>query len=323
MKINDEIYGGFTIKERVIIELIKSKPVQRLKRISQSGAAAYVIKGRNTNRYDHSIGVMLLLRKLNASIEEQIAGLLHDVPHTAFSHVVDHIFRSEEYDYHDKFHESIIFNSEIPIILEKYNYNTKYILNAKNFHLLERKCPDLCADRVDYALRDRLTMFKNNTNLKVYSNSLIVQNSEIIFNNRKSAINFALEYLEMADISWSSNFEGLLSEILAAAIKIAIDKKIISKQDLFNDDKYIFNKLHKSKNKKILEKLNLIKKDLEYTEDRENYDYFIKNKLRYADPKFIESNKIRRVSDVSKEFKSKLAKHKELINNGAYVRVLG
>lgn len=322
MKINDNIHGRFTIKDSVLIELIKSKPVQRLKGISQSGAAAYVIKGRNTNRYDHSIGVMLLLRKLNTSIEEQIAGLLHDVPHTAFSHVVDHIFRSEEYNYHDKFHESIIFSSEIPGILEKYSYNTKHIIDVKNFHLLERNAPDLCADRVDYALRDRLTMFKNSAKLKIYSNNLIVHNSEIIFNNSESAMNFAFDYLEMEERCWSSTFEGLLSEILAGAIKIAIDKNIISTRDLFNDDQYIFNKLHKSNNKKILEKLNLIKRDLKYREDKDNYDYFIKNKLRYVDPKFIELDKTRRVSDVSKKFKTKLAEHKELINNGAYVRIL-
>ena len=35
---------------------------------------------------------MLLIKKLGGSVEEQIAGLLHDVSHTAFSHVIDYVF---------------------------------------------------------------------------------------------------------------------------------------------------------------------------------------------------------------------------------------
>jgi HD superfamily phosphohydrolase len=34
---------------------------------------------------------MLLVRRLGASLEEQIAALLHDVSHTAFSHVIDSV----------------------------------------------------------------------------------------------------------------------------------------------------------------------------------------------------------------------------------------
>lgn len=35
---------------------------------------------------------MLLNRQLDASMEEQIVALLHDVSHTAFSHVIDYVF---------------------------------------------------------------------------------------------------------------------------------------------------------------------------------------------------------------------------------------
>lgn len=322
MKIYDKIYGSTVIDDNVLIELIKSKPVQRLKRISQAGASRYVLKGRDTNRYDHSIGVMILLRKLNASIEEQIAGLLHDVPHTAFSHVVDYVFRSEAHDYHERFHEEIVLNSAIPKILKKYNYDVNHIIHTENFPLLERDSPDLCADRLDYALRDRLAMFNDVNKLRDYVPMFIVKDSEIIFNNRQGAISFALDYLEMADLSWSSNFEGLLYEILAKAIKIALDKNIISEKELFTDDKFVFRKLKKSKDKEILSQLKLMNKNLKYVEDKDHYDYYIKNKLRYIDPKFTESNKIRRVSDASKEFNLKLETHKKLVKKGAYIRII-
>ncbi len=89
MIINDAIYGKYKINEPVLVELIKSRPMQRLKKIAQLGIPDRFYHIRGFSRFEHSLGVMLLLRKLNASLEEQAAGLLHDVSHTAFSHVVD------------------------------------------------------------------------------------------------------------------------------------------------------------------------------------------------------------------------------------------
>ena len=65
MKITDEIYGEFDINEEVLIELINCKTIQRLKGISSAGfyPAYPEISYKITNRYNHSIGVFLLLRK--------------------------------------------------------------------------------------------------------------------------------------------------------------------------------------------------------------------------------------------------------------------
>ncbi|MFP9052094.1 HD domain-containing protein, partial [Enterococcus faecalis] len=99
MEISDIIYGQHHI-DGVLEELIKSAPVQRLKGIYQGGASFLVNRKWNVTRYEHSIGVMLLIKKLGGTIEEQIAGLLHDVSHTAFSHVVDVVFENQAEDYH-------------------------------------------------------------------------------------------------------------------------------------------------------------------------------------------------------------------------------
>ena len=44
--------------------------------------------------FEHSLGVYLLLRRLGADRREQVAGLLHDISHTAFSHAVDFLISS-------------------------------------------------------------------------------------------------------------------------------------------------------------------------------------------------------------------------------------
>ena len=87
--INDEVYGKIEINEPILLELINSKEIQRLKNISQFGIPSEYYHMPSYSRYEHSMGVFLLLRKLNVDLKEQIAGLIHDISHTAFSHVID------------------------------------------------------------------------------------------------------------------------------------------------------------------------------------------------------------------------------------------
>ena len=127
MKIKDDIYGDFEI-EGVLEELINTKEFQRLKNIHQGGASYLVNPNWNVTRYEHSVGTMLLIKKMNGTIEEQIAGLLHDISHTAFSHVVDFALNKSNEDYHEEIYEKIIENSGIPEILIKHGYDYKDIL---------------------------------------------------------------------------------------------------------------------------------------------------------------------------------------------------
>ncbi|HUB93002.1 MAG TPA: HD domain-containing protein [Verrucomicrobiae bacterium] len=89
MTIDDRVYGSAEVNSNVLLDLINSQPVQRLKGIAQFGIPDEFYHKQNYSRYEHSVGVMILLQRLGASEEEQIAGLLHDVSHTAFSHVID------------------------------------------------------------------------------------------------------------------------------------------------------------------------------------------------------------------------------------------
>jgi HD superfamily phosphohydrolase len=126
MKINDIVYGEWEIED-VLGELLLSSPVQRLKRIHQGGASYLVNPKWNITRYEHSVGVMLLVKKLGGSMEEQIAALLHDVSHTAFSHVIDFVLERKNEDYHEMIFQSIVEKSIIPDILTKHGYNSQEV----------------------------------------------------------------------------------------------------------------------------------------------------------------------------------------------------
>ena len=165
MLYKDIIFGEFRIEEPVILELINSKSLQRLKGINQAGylPSLYGLKIKNLpflekeyNRFTHSLGVYLLLLKFGAPLEEQVAGLIHDVSHSAFSHIIDYVLEEgseTEHSYQDNVFVNFVRKSEIPQILEKYNLDLEYILDENNFPLKERELPDLCADRLEYSLR--------------------------------------------------------------------------------------------------------------------------------------------------------------------------
>src|SRR3989338_7855584 len=258
MKIKDPIYGEFEIKEPVLIELINSKPVQRLKNIDQNGLPKEYTDFPRCNRYDHSIGVMLILRKLGASVEEQIAGLLHDVAHTAFSHMIDWVIPNLNEDYHEKNHEKILMNSEIPGILKKYNFDINRIINVENYSLLENKIPDLCADRVEYSIRE-FYLWANPSKAKFCYSSLVNYNGKIILSSMKAAEIFAKTYLKCQKEYWSGTENKVQYYLFAKILKIALKEKIINTKDFYQDDNLIMKKLKESKNKNVEEIFSILK----------------------------------------------------------------
>jgi|SRR3989344_1173697 len=320
MKINDKIYGLVEIKDKVLIELINSKPIQRLKGIKQAGITGHIVKDRDYTRYDHSVGVMILLRKKQASLEEQIGGLLHDVSHTAFSHVVDFVYKTKEHNYHELFYEKIIRNSEIPSILKKHNFNLNRLLNENNFPLLEKEIPDLCADRIDYALRDLDSFYTNGKPVKFIA-SIVNKNDEFVFSDLETAKEFAFNFINLDEKIWANIREVAYFHIAADAIKIALENNILKEEDLFKQDNYVLDILKNSNNKKIKEKLSLLTPNLKVINSPKKYDFYSKTKLRYVDPKFIEDGQLKRLSDVDNLFKEKLKEHKALISNGYYIKI--
>ncbi|MBI5221579.1 MAG: HD domain-containing protein, partial [Candidatus Magasanikbacteria bacterium] len=103
----DRIYGQIEIIEPVILELLKTPQMERLKRVHQQGNYFIPFPEFDITRFEHSIGVMFLLRHFGAALAEQIAGLLHDLSHGPFSHVMDHLYNSTaNQDHQDSIHLS-------------------------------------------------------------------------------------------------------------------------------------------------------------------------------------------------------------------------
>lgn len=242
IKVNDPIYGTFELPQ-IFDDLLNSSAVKRLDKIHHSGAIFLVNPAICHTRLEHSIGVMLLIRMLGGTELEQIAGLLHDISHTAFSHVGDYVFDNVEETYHEQLYGAVIKGSDIPDILEKHGYRLEHLMQG-NFSILEQPLPDLCADRLDYTLRDSMhAKLITRQHARSFINHLAIQDDKIVVKGEANAewINHTFERLNR-DL-FNAPLYVYANQQLALLIREFLDKGEIEEKDLFRDDTYLLNKM--------------------------------------------------------------------------------
>lgn len=158
--IQDKIYGKHTISEPVIAELLRSPAVLRLEGIGLHGQTDLLGITHTVTRLEHSIGASLLVRKVGASVADQVAGLLHDISHTVLSHDVDGALSKPGESFHETQKSRYILTTELPQILIKYGFTDLKPFDEELYPLVEMPAPHLCADRLDYSLRDAVAFGK-------------------------------------------------------------------------------------------------------------------------------------------------------------------
>ncbi|MDP2841420.1 MAG: HD domain-containing protein [Candidatus Methanoperedens sp.] len=180
----DPIYGRVNLSELEHI-IINTPEMARLRRIQQLGLADLAFPGANHTRFEHSVGTLFIADKIARALglsEEEIvkvrlAALLHDIGHSAFSHVVESVLKrnpayqpvmnGKKFVNHEMFSRYIISNS----------FHTKQEIagrtgNASSFfsdiakmatgdidalpvpYLTQIISNDIDADRIDFLLRD-------------------------------------------------------------------------------------------------------------------------------------------------------------------------
>ena len=100
---SDPVHGFISIPRGLVLDLVASPEVQRLRRIRQLGIGHMVFPGAEHSRFGHALGAMALMHDALSSLSEkgtdisaeeiqaaQIAALLHDVGHGPFSHTLEH-----------------------------------------------------------------------------------------------------------------------------------------------------------------------------------------------------------------------------------------
>jgi HD superfamily phosphohydrolase len=312
-KVIDPLWGEVEFRHPVLWELAQSEPVQRLQGIALAGASQYLFPERRQHtRYEHSLGVMHILSVLRAGPDEQVAGLLHDIPHTAFSHTVDIVFPNSEYNYHERFQRDIIMRSAIPDILATHGVDLKAALEPDSFPLLERPLPDICADRIDYALRDlHGAGMVTAEEAARFLEQLVPTPDGLLVADKETALWFSRLFLQANHTFWTGRAEAGAYWALAGAIRRAYTTGAFSDTDLFSTDEEAMRKLRSIDDKIVQAYLALLQPGTPFYEAKADDPYFTTHmKQRAIDPLVRNPGREQalRLSQLSDEYARELRK---------------
>ncbi|GAA0487688.1 HD domain-containing protein [Salinibacillus aidingensis] len=165
----DPVHRYVHVRDRVIWDLIGTPEFQRLRRIKQLGTSFYTFHGAEHSRFNHSLGVYEIVRRILENFKEHpdwneeerllclTAGLLHDLGHGPFSHTFEKVF---DLDHEDFTREIILGDTNVNTILKRVHpdfpqdvadvigktYSNKLVVSLIS--------SQIDADRMDYLQRD-------------------------------------------------------------------------------------------------------------------------------------------------------------------------
>lgn len=174
----DPVHNYIHVQHQVILDLINTKEVQRLRRIKQLGTSSFTFHGAEHSRFSHSLGVYEITRRIcdifqrNYSVDKigvggwddserlvaLCAALLHDVGHGPFSHTFEHIFHTD----HEAITVEIITSPETEVyqVLNRVGAGFPEKVASVITHtypnpqVVQMISSQIDADRMDYLLRD-------------------------------------------------------------------------------------------------------------------------------------------------------------------------
>jgi len=244
MHYEDTLYGSVELPA-VVTDLLHTTPIKRLRGIHQGGAIVLADPAINHTRFDHSVGVMLLIWRLGGSLREQLAGLLHDVSHTAFSHLIDYVLDLAGEDYHEQRYEKVLAHPEIQTALSRHHLHYQDFLDLDQYTLLEQPLPSLAADRVDYTLRDlRQLGVLSAADIAWFLDGLRVHEGRIVMRSAAHARWFSEQYTYLTEHYFAGPQSQSANRFLRGLIRSHYEAGQLRLDDFHEDDAHLLARLH-------------------------------------------------------------------------------
>ncbi len=174
----DPVHNYIPVRYRVILDLINSPEMQRLRRIHQLGVANTVFQGAEHTRFTHSLGVYQVAQEICDNFAQNYpsqtpgdglwddserlvalcAALLHDIGHGAYSHTFEHIFNTD----HEAITRQILTSPDTTVnrvlrtVAPDFPEKVASVIDHSypNPQVVQMISSQIDADRMDYLLRD-------------------------------------------------------------------------------------------------------------------------------------------------------------------------
>lgn len=297
-----------------IKEISETAAIQRLKDVGMNCGCEYtsfpIFQGlQDASRFDHSVGVALIVWHFTKDIKQSVAGLLHDISSPTFAHVIDFLhgdYLTQEST--ESYTEEIIANSqEIQKCLRKLGLQTADVADYHLYPIADNDIPRLSADRLEYTLGNTVNykFASREKVMELYDNLIVGTNEdaqpEIMFTDKEKAIEFAHLALQCSKI-YVCDEDRYAMQSLSELLKECISRKIITEKDLYLTETEVISKLCSSEfGQQEWQKYcgyNKVSRTAELPESR-----IIHAKKRHINPLVMG---LGRVSEISKEYKNAL-----------------
>jgi hypothetical protein len=243
---------------------------------------------------------MILTRILGGSVIEQSAGLLQDISHTAFSHTVDYVYGDRSESFHESIFAMVMAASDIPDILSHHGLTWEHLFCPEHLIRIDIPAPSLCADRVDYTLRDLLRLgYISSEEAQQFVAALHFTNGVTAVEGVPLALKFVEWYRYLVSEVFMNALELFAHDELSRIIKLALENQVINAADLRETDDIIIAKIESS-NILGLELMRLrATRTVCTAENPESRRVF--SKARIVDPHVLVDKQVQRLSVLAPE----------------------
>jgi HD superfamily phosphohydrolase len=195
--------------------------------------------------------------------------------------------------------------SDIPAVLSRHGEDWTDFLDDQRFPLLEHPSPRLCADRLDYFLRDSLALgILTQAQATQLSGSLVVAGGRFAVRELYAARLLGYTYIEADQLSWSNKTAILLYELTARALRTAFDHSVVAETDLWGGDKQLWDKISQSQDPAVTASVKLILRYRDFVVDELKPTVRLQPKIRTIDPDVLTEGGMLPLSTLDAEFRA-------------------
>lgn len=229
--------------------------MQRLKQVGMNCGCEYTNFPRFSrcmpySRFDHSIGVAMIVWHFTEDPAQTLAGLFHDISTPAFAHVVDFLHGDylKQESTEDGTERMIRQSPQIQSLLSQLHLTTADVCDYHIYPIADNDSPKLSADRLEYTLGN-LVQFgfgEEETVRRLYGDLFVGTNeqkeAELQFRSPEKAEAFARFALQCAKV-YVSDEDRYAMQMLAELLRDAIGQGILTENDLEMTEPEVIGKL--------------------------------------------------------------------------------
>lgn len=202
------------------------------------------------SRYEHSLGVALIVWHFTHDQIQTLAGLFHDISTTAFSHVTD-FMKGDYLKQEASENETSLMIQNDTGLMKQLSEDGIDVSNVCDYHMYpvaDNDSPHLSADRLEYTFGDVLDYhFGTAEQLKyIYDDLVVLKNEEgmdeIGFLHADTAYQFAQLALKCGKV-YSSKEDRYAMDRLSDLLKECVKDHTLTKEDLYDSEEHVIAKI--------------------------------------------------------------------------------